>query len=386
MGLKEISQTLWETAQALGLEAVSLMDVENSCPIYLAQDDSNSAFGILAIGKGHSEDQRLNATLGEFIERKLMVNRKADFRKSLNDVRGNDLYVSEPTISINDIDASRPLSWMAAKDYSTNKSIYIHRPIREEDEKGLYDHTSNGCALDPSLNGAKIKSIFEVIERDTVLSHWIGGIPPQAQVIIPKGLSRFFDNAINDNFEAVIYLLSNAHGIFTVQTIFRSLCEQPYIAKNGFILGCSTSSQIKEAVLGSIAEVQQILDLAKIKNENIKIHPHILRYMQAATFFEYFHLSNVAKLSLQEIENLEVGTDEAVQNFIDSVKTEERRTTFTQDCFNGLWMTQVFVQGYLCPIFQERNLTPKEISRVQEVATSKDFQISKWNLEPCPLG
>ena len=152
-------------------------------------------------------------------------------------LRGRELIVAGEA-------STHELAFAKARSELIERSVLISAPESYRTE------TSNGWAAHPSFEYAKLNAIFELLERDAVLSQWYGSTPflqvPKSE--LPKDLQRWLSEELAQSEYPELDVLISTNGIGpSVSCILKN--------KDGFaVSGHATRATLSESIDSALAE------------------------------------------------------------------------------------------------------------------------------------
>ncbi len=151
-----------------------------------------------ASGFGLNLEQTINQAIYEFLERfpLTIYFRKDLIYDSLKNLQRKFKVINPENISGFDdeqkrifpdryFDKNSKFYWERVKRWSTNETFYIPAQYvywnykRAEDEPHLIESNTNGCAGYWSQEGAILYAVYELVQRDSFLYHWLNKITPK---------------------------------------------------------------------------------------------------------------------------------------------------------------------------------------------------------------
>ncbi len=378
-------------------------------------------------GQGVSEDKAiaLSKALGEMIER--AVSGMYDLNKKIKIISLNDLTKKFPVIYppkyhrfLNiqknkfaelHYDPAKAIAWVEGKNLITNIKTYIPRTMtswftEESDlEEVFINATTNGAAGYFTKDGAALRGLLEVVQRDAFLVHWLTTFPPQivAQETLPKDLQEKVKEF--ELFGISIYIL-NVTSI-PIPSIFIAAINKEAETPQVVLTGASALT-FEEAIHNSLREMVLGLEMfyyvgtkAQLKYKDIEPEPFIAdigkitrqlywRGNKRVKQFEWFLSGDkVSYNSLCEQDLISEKTDscqlEVCLEVLKKLGSSYYPTVYypknkIQDEL-GFYVAQIFIPKAF-PLYLSEYYGTFDSDRLEEFAVSKEN--FNWKLNPLP--
>lgn len=226
-------------------------------------------------GQGISGDQSVafSKALGEFLERSITgVNDTNQNIKNFSCLEINNkkhyvffppkyhrfLDVQKVKYKVLNYDPSKKIDWVIGKNLITGEDAYIPRQITlwfKQDfstDHIFYNSTTNGSAGYFTKEGAVLRALLEVVQRDAFLVHWLTMIPPQtiSQDTLPNEIKTMIKEF--KMFGISLYIL-NTTSIQIPSVVVVAINEQSEIPQV-FVTG-GTALNFFEAITAAITEM-----------------------------------------------------------------------------------------------------------------------------------
>ncbi len=182
-------------------------------------------------------------------------------------------------------DEGKPIAWMKGKNLITKERTYIPKQItswfsENMKARGIFiNATTNGIAGYFTKDGAVLRGLLEVVQRDAFLVHWLTMTPPE--VILEETLPEKIREKIKEFelFGISVYLL-NVTSI-SIPTIFIAAINRQAKLPQVVLSGASAVS-FEEAILSALTEMVMVSEMFHYRNpvveskyKNIKLEPFI---------------------------------------------------------------------------------------------------------------
>jgi ribosomal protein S12 methylthiotransferase accessory factor len=160
---------------------------------------------------------------------------------------------------LNLIDASSPIRWTTFKSMSNNDSYYFpcqstylsYSPLKNE--PAIYPSISTGVAGRDTLDSAILHGIYEVVERDAFMIHYLNKIPPKTIDLLSSANEKIlYLYEIAKQYHLQLYCIDITTDI-QIPTVAAVVIDTSGYGK-AVSVGLKTDMDIEMAVIGAITE------------------------------------------------------------------------------------------------------------------------------------
>jgi ribosomal protein S12 methylthiotransferase accessory factor len=217
-----------------------------------------SEIEIQTTGKGANRETRIWSAAMEALERKLVLEARADARGSAScldgDVVAPDRMILPPGCTDPDHTC---LDWSLASSCRDGRQVLIPRPVRGG-LPGLFSHTTNGAAGGQGRADALERGLLEVIERDAFLTTWFArrsaSLLQRPYTGTNEGIALWLEGG---GFHVAAYRLQADTGVPVMLALAIQAAGGP-ISRGGVIAGISAGLGVTQALEGALLEIVQV--------------------------------------------------------------------------------------------------------------------------------
>lgn len=381
------------------------------------------AFERVASGKGHTADEAIAGAIGEAVERYCAAHvdpartRVAPWAAVAGSAVAPPEFVlySAGQYARRDFpyhrwDPKDEVTWLLAHELLENRAVYVPAslvyltgtPARAED--AFCPSTSNGLAAGPDLESAVLSGLYELIERDGFLIHWMNQMSaPEVEFSANCGLAHSIRaHYLRFGVEVRVFNVSTELPAYVMMAVALDQTGEGPAALVG--LGCHLDP--------AVALVKSLLEICQIRPGEVQRHlkdppaGRLKRYEDVKTLSDHsaFHtlperreefgflLKNGRRQKLEELPNRSLGNTAAdLDTCARALSPSGHRVLYaeltTPDIAEyGLYVVRVLATG-LQPIhfgFGEERLGGQRLFTVPHRMGHAPGPRTEGDLNPCP--
>lgn len=238
---------------------------------------------VFSAGKSFNAVSALRGALGEYLERLLLLRywEKDLLESTVGQVKKDDSFLldREPLLNLNQ---DENFLWARGKVFSSRENMLIPAQFiflnynldhGSWKETALRESNSNGAAAHPSLEGAILHGVYEVIERHNLIHFWSKKLTPK-RISLESVYDLSIKNILEycDSYRLRVHFLNLSEiQIPTIGCFVEDLSGiGPAVS-----FGCSTHGSWNQAMRGALEEALasrlRIRDMFNIRNLNFSL-------------------------------------------------------------------------------------------------------------------